>query len=65
MGKRDIYYKNWGAQGFYSNGDARNAYKRRISAMVNYQGKYSGKVWKNWTDAILAFDLQVRTVGGE
>lgn len=29
--------------------------------MVNYKGKYSGKLWKEWTDGILAFDLQVRT----
>ncbi|KAI8626914.1 glycoside hydrolase family 5 protein [Xylariaceae sp. FL1651] len=56
--RKDVYYNTWGTSGFYSNGDARNAYKNRIKAMVNYKGKYSGKVWKDWTDAILAFDLQ-------
>ncbi|KAI1265209.1 glycoside hydrolase family 5 protein [Xylariaceae sp. FL1019] len=56
--RKDVYYDNWGADGFYTNSDARSAYKNRIDAMVNYQGKTSGKVWKDWTDAILAFDLQ-------
>ncbi|KAI1813737.1 glycoside hydrolase family 5 protein [Poronia punctata] len=56
--RKDVYYDNWGTSGFYTNSVARDAYKNRFDAIVNYKGKHSGKVWKDWTDAILAFDIQ-------
>ncbi|KAI0165891.1 glycoside hydrolase family 5 protein [Xylariaceae sp. FL1272] len=56
--RADIYESTWPNGAFYTDSDARTAYKNRIDAIVNYQGATSGQVWKNWTDAILAFDLQ-------
>ncbi|KAI1318401.1 hypothetical protein F5Y16DRAFT_406341, partial [Xylariaceae sp. FL0255] len=56
--REDIYYQTYGSSGFYTSSGARQAYKNRLNAMVNYKGKYSGQVWKNWTEAILAFDIQ-------
>ncbi|CAJ2505938.1 Uu.00g000680.m01.CDS01 [Anthostomella pinea] len=56
--RKDVYFDKWGAKSFYTDSDALDAYKKRIDYIFNYQGKTSGKVWKNWGDAIMAFDLQ-------
>lgn len=29
-----------------------------MRAILNYRGKHSNRVWKTWTDVIMAFDLQ-------
>jgi mannan endo-1,4-beta-mannosidase len=42
----------------YTSPDAAKAYDSRLSAILNYQGKYSGQVWKNWNDAIMGFDIE-------
>lgn len=39
--------------------EAFDAYDARLSYILNYQGATSGKVWKEWTDAIFGFNLQV------
>ncbi|RKU49363.1 hypothetical protein DL546_001301 [Coniochaeta pulveracea] len=57
-GSDDPYCSTWGPGYFYEVQDAFNAYDNRLSFILNYQGKYSGKVWKNWKAAIMGFDLQ-------
>ncbi|CAM1502502.1 Fc.00g044860.m01.CDS01 [Cosmosporella sp. VM-42] len=54
----DIYGKTYGAGNFYSEQAAFNAYDARLKYILNYKGAHSGKVWKNWDTAIMAFDLQ-------
>ncbi|KAI2785104.1 glycoside hydrolase family 5 protein [Daldinia loculata] len=54
---RDVYTK-FGKSGFYSSEDAIQAYDNRIDHTLNYKGAHSGQVWKSWSDAIMAFDLQ-------
>lgn len=54
----DIYGTKFGSGYFYERQDAFDAYDNRLRAIVNYKGKYSGKVWKDWSDVIMAFDLQ-------
>ncbi|KAI2615548.1 glycoside hydrolase family 5 protein [Hypoxylon sp. NC1633] len=56
--RKDIYSETWNKQTFYTSQDAFDAYDRRIDHILNYTGKASGKQWKTWSDAILAFDLQ-------
>ena len=56
---RDAYYHRWGAGYFYEQQDAFNAYDARLSYILNYQGAYSGRVWKAWPEAIASFNLQV------
>ncbi|KAK6950543.1 hypothetical protein Daesc_008871 [Daldinia eschscholtzii] len=55
--RKDVYTK-FGKSGFYSSDEAIKAYDKRIDHILNYKGAHSGKVWKNWSDAIMAFDLQ-------
>ena len=57
---RDVYSDKWGSGNFYEQQDAFDAYDARLSAILNYKGTTSGKVWKNWGDAILSFNIQVR-----
>lgn len=57
---RDVYYDRWGAGYFYQQQDAFTAYDNRLSYILNYKGKYSGKVWKSWPQAIVMFNLQVK-----
>lgn len=57
---RDAYYDRWGPGSFYTQQEAFNAYDARLSYILNYKGKYSGMVWKNWPQAIFSFNLQVR-----
>ncbi|KAI0006472.1 glycoside hydrolase family 5 protein [Xylariaceae sp. FL0662B] len=56
--RRDVYSDRWTNTSFYSSQDAMDAYDKRIDHILQYTGAYSGKVWKDWSDAILAFDLQ-------
>lgn len=57
-GSNDPYCTTWGPGYFYEEQDAFNAYDNRLSFILNYPRKYSGKVWKSWHAAIMAFDLQ-------
>lgn len=57
---RDAYYDRWGPGSFYTQQEAFKAYDARLSYILNYKGKYSGQVWKNWPQAIFSFNLQVR-----
>lgn len=57
-GSDDPYWNAYGSGNFYEDQAAFDAYDNRLSHVLNYQGKSSGKVWKNWNDAIMAFDLQ-------
>ena len=54
----DAYNARWGSGFFYEKQDAFDMYDARLSHILNYKGKYSGKVWKNWHDGIMGFDLQ-------
>lgn len=56
---RDVYYDAYGYGFFYEKQEAFDAYDSRLSAILNYKGATSGKVWKEWSDAILSFNLQV------
>ncbi|KAI1213559.1 glycoside hydrolase family 5 protein [Annulohypoxylon truncatum] len=56
--RKDIYYSKWGKDNFYTSQDAFDAYDKRIDYILNYKGATSGQVWKDWSDAIMAFDIQ-------
>lgn len=56
--RNDIYGQTWGPGYFYEKQEAYNAFDARLRFILNYKGKYSGKVWKSWNAAIMAFDLQ-------
>ncbi|KAI0379660.1 glycoside hydrolase family 5 protein [Hypomontagnella monticulosa] len=56
--RKDVYSSKWSKTNFYSSKDAADAYDKRIEYILNYKGATSGKVWKEWSDAIMAFDLQ-------
>ncbi|KAI0903160.1 glycoside hydrolase [Ustulina deusta] len=57
-GSSDPYWNKYGSGYFYEQQAAYNDYDARLSHVLNYKGKISGKVWKNWSQAIMAFDLQ-------
>ncbi|KAJ0153432.1 Uncharacterized protein HZ326_4155 [Fusarium oxysporum f. sp. albedinis] len=56
--RKDAYWARWGSGYFYEKQDAFDAYDARLSYILNYKGTYSGKVWKNWPNAIFSFNLQ-------
>lgn len=53
----DIYCKTYGTS-FYSNSNAQAQYDARIKAILTYKSPSSGLTWGNWSEAILAFDLE-------
>lgn len=55
---KDIYCSTYGPGYFYEQQAAFTAYDNRLKYILNYKGKYSGQVWKNWHQAIFAFDVQ-------
>ncbi|KAI1366804.1 glycoside hydrolase [Xylaria arbuscula] len=57
-GSSDPYWKTYGSGYFYEQQAAFDDYDARLTHVLNYQGKWSGKVWKDWPEAIMAFDLQ-------
>ncbi|KAK9419445.1 putative mannan endo-1,4-beta-mannosidase [Seiridium unicorne] len=59
-GNSDAYCKKWGSSSFYTDQNAATQYDKRIDYILNYQGKTSGKAWKEWGDAIMGFDIQVK-----
>ncbi|KAK7937647.1 uncharacterized protein PG986_014515 [Apiospora aurea] len=59
--RRDVYFDKFGPAGFYQDQAAFDAYDARLSYILNYKGASSGNVWKEWSDAIMGFDLQVET----
>lgn len=56
---RDAYYNKWGPGYFYELQEAFDAYDARLSHILNHKGVTSGRVWKEWTEAIMGFNLQV------
>ncbi|KAI1199238.1 glycoside hydrolase [Nemania serpens] len=57
-GSSDPYWNRYGSGYFYEQQAAFDDYDARLSHVLNYKGKTSGQVWKNWSKAIMAFDLQ-------
>ncbi|KAL7945039.1 glycoside hydrolase family 5 protein [Trichoderma barbatum] len=53
----DIYCKTYGTS-FYGNSNAQAQYDARIKAILTYKSPSSGLQWGNWSQAILAFDLE-------
>lgn len=58
MARNDIYGQTWGAGYFYEKQDAIAAFEARLKAIITYKGKYSGKVWRDWSSTIMAFDIE-------
>ncbi|KAJ6195927.1 glycoside hydrolase superfamily [Bipolaris maydis] len=56
--RKDAYWARWGAGYFYQKQEAFDAYDARLSYILDYKGVYSGKVWKNWPQAIFSFNIQ-------
>ncbi|KAI0181199.1 glycoside hydrolase family 5 protein [Hypoxylon sp. FL1284] len=56
--RKDVYSDKWGKTKFYQSQDAFDAYDKRMDHILQYKGAHSGKVWKDWSDAIMAFDIQ-------
>ncbi|KAK5989661.1 hypothetical protein PT974_07916 [Cladobotryum mycophilum] len=54
----DIYGQTYGAGYFYEQQGAYEVFDNRLKAILNYKGAHSGKVWKDWNEVILAFDIQ-------
>ncbi|KAJ6444550.1 LOW QUALITY PROTEIN: beta- -mannanase protein [Purpureocillium lavendulum] len=54
----DIYGQTYGPGSFYEEQAAYDAYDARLRYVVSYTGKHSGKAWRDWSDVIMAFDLQ-------
>lgn len=57
-GESDPYCDRWGPGYFYEQQEAFAQYDKRLSFILNYVSPSSGKAWKNWKEAIMAFDLQ-------
>ncbi|KAH8165082.1 hypothetical protein CIB48_g3159 [Xylaria polymorpha] len=57
-GSSDPYWNRYGSGYFYEQQAAFDDYDARLSHVLNYKGKTSGQMWKNWSKAIMAFDLQ-------
>ncbi|KAJ2985581.1 hypothetical protein NUW58_g5454 [Xylaria curta] len=57
-GSSDPYWNQYGSRSFYEQQAAFYDYDARLSHVLNYKGKSSGKVWKDWSEVIMAFDLQ-------
>ncbi|KAI6081001.1 glycoside hydrolase [Hypoxylon rubiginosum] len=57
-GSSDPYWTAYGSGYFYEKQEAFDDYDARLGHVLNYKGKSSGQVWKNWHAAIMAFDLQ-------
>ncbi|KAI0117633.1 glycoside hydrolase [Hypoxylon sp. NC0597] len=57
-GTGDPYQDRYGSGYFYEQQAAFDDYDARLSHVLNYKGEFSGQVWKDWSDAIMAFDLQ-------
>jgi mannan endo-1,4-beta-mannosidase len=53
----DIYCQTYGTS-FYSDSTAQAQYDARVAAILGYTSPSSGKKWGEWSDAILAFDLE-------
>ncbi|KAL6876829.1 glycoside hydrolase family 5 protein [Trichoderma novae-zelandiae] len=53
----DIYCNTYRTS-FYDNSNAQTQYDARIKAILTYKSPSSGLQWGNWSQAILAFDLQ-------
>lgn len=58
MPSNDIYGQTFGSGFFYESQEAYDAFDARLTHILNYQGAHSGQVWKNWSDVIMAFDIQ-------
>jgi mannan endo-1,4-beta-mannosidase len=56
----DPYCSKWGPGYFYELQEAFDQYDQRLSYILNYQSPSTGKRWKDWSEAIMAFDLQAK-----
>ena len=54
----DIYGETYGAGYFYEEAAAISAYDARLNHILNYVGKYSATAWKDYSDVIMAFDIE-------
>lgn len=54
----DPYWNAYGSGYFYEQQAAFTAYDNRLQHVLEYQGKTSGRVWGNYSEAIMGFDLQ-------
>ena len=54
----DVYGMTWTGESYYTNSDAAQAIDNRLSFILNYQSPSSGKLWKEWSDAIAGFDIE-------
>jgi len=46
------------ADNFYQNSDAMSQYDNRMAHILNYVSPSNGIAWGNWSEAILAFDIE-------
>jgi mannan endo-1,4-beta-mannosidase len=53
----DIYCQTYG-NSFYSNIQAKAYFDARVAAILQFTSPSSGKRWGEWSDAILAFDIE-------
>jgi mannan endo-1,4-beta-mannosidase len=53
----DVYCETY-ATSFYNNDGAQAHYDARFAAILNYTSPSSNKKWGEWSEAILAFDLE-------
>ncbi|EKD02406.1 beta-1,3-mannanase [Trichosporon asahii var. asahii CBS 8904] len=56
-------YTHYG-HSFYTSEEAENYYDNRIRHILDYRGKYTGEVWKDFHEMILAFDVQNEPYAG-
>ena len=56
--RADVYGKKWPGDSYYTSSDAAKAIDNRLSWILNYKSPSSGKVWKEWSDAIAGFDVE-------
>lgn len=50
-------YTRYGAS-FYTDANAGSQYDARLQAILDYKGRHTQRVWKEFSDLIVAFDLQ-------
>lgn len=52
----DVYTKF--GPGFYNQEEPQKIYDNRLQHILEYTGKHTGKAWKDFSEVILAFNLQ-------
>lgn len=55
----DVYCNKYhSADSFYNSDTAKSEIDARYAAVLNYKSPSSGKIWSQWPEAILAFDIE-------